>query len=74
MNDLGKIDCIQIIDLNKDKLPHELKYAKMIRNIDDLERRIKYVISLFTIVFIYRLVEEECQRHNIEMREPESSD
>jgi hypothetical protein len=45
LNELGKIDCIQFIDLNKEKLPHEMKYAKTIRNLEEIERRILYGTS-----------------------------
>jgi hypothetical protein len=40
-NELGKLDIIHFIDLNKEKLSHELKYAKTIHNIYDIEKKIE---------------------------------
>lgn len=40
-NELGKLDIIHFIDLNKDKLPHEMKYAKTIHNIIEIEKQIE---------------------------------
>lgn len=42
VNELGKLNCLHFIDLNPDKLPHEQKFAKIIRTIDETERRIEY--------------------------------
>jgi hypothetical protein len=28
INDFGKIECVHFVDLNKDKLPHNLKYSR----------------------------------------------
>ena len=40
MNELGKIDCLHFIDLNKDRAPHEMKYSKTLRNLEEIQRRI----------------------------------
>ena len=40
LNELGKLDCLHFIDLNKEKLPHEMKYAKIIKNIEETQRKI----------------------------------
>jgi hypothetical protein len=41
VNELGKLDIVHFVDLNKDKLPHELKYAKTINNINEIQKRIE---------------------------------
>lgn len=41
LNELGKLDAIHFIDLHKDKLPHEQKYAATLRNIDDIYKKIE---------------------------------
>lgn len=41
LNELGKLDIVHFVDLNKEKLPHELKYAKTINNINDIQKRIE---------------------------------
>lgn len=61
INDLGRLNCIHFIDLNPDKLPHEQKFAKIIKTIDETEKRIDFI-------------ESECKRHNIEMPVPESEE
>ena len=42
INEMGKSDCVHFVDLNKNSLTHEMKYAKTIKKIDDIERSIEY--------------------------------
>lgn len=41
INELGKLDCLHFIDINKDKLAHEQLFAKMVKRIDETERRVE---------------------------------
>ena len=41
LNDLGKIEKVQFMDLNQKKMPHEMKFAKTIKNIDEIQKKIE---------------------------------
>lgn len=41
LNELGKHDAFHFIDLNKDRLNHEQTYAKIIKKIEDAQRRLE---------------------------------
>lgn len=41
VNELGKLDCLHFIDLNKDKLSYEQMFAKIIKSIEDTQRKIE---------------------------------
>lgn len=41
INELGKLNCLHFNDLNGEKLPHEKQFAKIIKIIDETEKRIK---------------------------------
>lgn len=41
INELGKLDCLHFVDLNKDKLAYEQMYAKIIKSIEDTERKLE---------------------------------
>ena len=41
INDLGKLGFLHFIDLNADKSPHELQFAKIIKIIEESLRRIE---------------------------------
>ena len=42
MNELGKLERTHFIDLNKDKLLHELSFSKTIKRIEEIEKNIEY--------------------------------
>jgi hypothetical protein len=52
LNELGKINCLHFIDLNKDKMPHELQYSRTIRNLEEVQRKITYVLFLVIMSII----------------------
>lgn len=41
LNDLGRLGCTHFIDLNHNKLPHEQEFAKIVKSIDESERRLE---------------------------------
>ena len=41
LNDLGKHEKLQFMDLNKEKMGHEMKYAKTVKHIDDIQKKIE---------------------------------
>lgn len=41
INELGKLDCLHFVDLNKEKLAYEQMYAKIIKSIEDTERKLE---------------------------------
>ena len=71
LNDLGRLNCIHFIDLNPDKLPHEQKFAKVIKTIDETEKRLEYINHIFEV---FRFIEQECKRHHIDMPVPETEE
>lgn len=41
VNELGKLNAIHFIDLNKDKAPHEQIYSNTIKNVCEVEKKIE---------------------------------
>ena len=41
LNEIGKLDAVQFINLNSDKMPHEMPNAKQIRALEDVDRKIQ---------------------------------
>ncbi len=41
LNDLGRLGCTHFIDLNNNKLPHEQQFAKIVKAIDESEKRLE---------------------------------
>ena len=41
VNELGKLDCLHFMDLNDQKPAHEKTYAKVIKSIEETEKKIE---------------------------------
>lgn len=61
MNELGNLNCIHFMDLNKHEQVFNLQYAPYIRRCEETERRIAFI-------------EEECKKHNVKLKPPKSVD
>lgn len=57
MNQLGQLDCMHFIDLNKNEQVFALRFANLIKRCDDSEKRITFL-------------QNECKRHNIKLEKP----
>ena len=40
LNEIGKLDAVHFINLNSDKMSHEMTYAKTIRQLEEIDRKI----------------------------------
>ena len=40
LNEVGKLDAVHFINLNQDKMSHEMQYARKIRNLEEIDRKI----------------------------------
>ena len=58
MNELGKLNSIHLLDLNKDEQVFNRTFANTIRRCDEAERRIKFI-------------EKECETYGVNIRKPE---
>ncbi len=41
MNELGSLNCVHFIDLNKDEQPHKLPYINDVKRAEDAEMRVR---------------------------------
>ena len=41
INELGKLNCLHFIDLNKNRLTHEQSFAKIVKAMDETERKLE---------------------------------
>ena len=61
MNELGDLGRVQFIDLNTQLSPLALPFTQDIRQIEDSERKLNYLL-------------EQCQKFNIDVTPPETID
>lgn len=54
MNELGKLNQLHFIDLNKKVMPYQLAYTTDIKKLEDAERKIEFI-------------EQTCKDYNIEL-------
>ncbi len=59
MDQLGRLDCLHFIDLNKNEQVFNLWFAPLIKRCEDSEKRIAFLLN-------------ECRRHKIDLIKPES--
>ena len=57
MNELGKLNSLHLIDLNKDEQVFNRTFANTIRRCDEAERRIKYIVK-------------ECENYGVTVQKP----
>ena len=57
MNELGKLNSLHLIDLNKDEQVFNRTFANTIRRCDEAERRIKYIVK-------------ECENYGVNVQKP----
>lgn len=57
MNELGSLNCMHFIDLNKQEQVFNLTFAPIIKRCEETERRIAFL-------------ENECKRYKIKMKRP----
>ena len=61
MNELGNLNSLHFLDLNKEEQVFNLQYAPFIRRCEEIEKKIEFI-------------EDECQRHKVPMKHPKSVD
>jgi len=42
VNDIGNLNCVHFVDLNKDKMPHELKFTRQLKILEESSHRLAY--------------------------------
>ena len=61
MNEFGDIGFCQFIDLNTEESPYNLPYTPQLKQCEETERRLAYLLR-------------ECERHFVQVNPPESID